>query len=240
LRCIHAEKSPVSTPPFEGFIAGGAAVTLPAQLFVEVIPDIDDEAELRVTLYTLYAIARRRGALRAARRSELAREAPLVRALSRCGGIQALDAALAAAVTRGTLLSCGLSDGDTLYLVNNEAGRRALPRVTAGALPVPGAVAHAPAPSAERPAKPAQVYEQEIGGLSPTVSDAIARASERWPEEWIVEALRLAAVRNARSWRYAEAILERWEREGKDDGAARSTAQGDRNHGAYDRYILRS
>jgi DnaD/phage-associated family protein len=224
---------------FEGFVAGAAAVTLPAQFFVEVLPDIADEAELRVTLYALYAIARRRGALRAVRRSELAREAPLAHSLAPHGGSGALDGALAAAVQRGTLLSCGLSDGDTLYLVNNEAGRRALPRVNTGALPVPGAVVNAPAPSAERAAKPAQVYEQEIGALSPSVSDALARASERWPEEWIVEALRLAAVRNARSWRYAEAILERWEREGKDDGSARRAAE-DRNHGQYDRYILRS
>jgi DnaD/phage-associated family protein len=225
---------------FEGFIAGGAAVTLPAQLFVEVLPEIADEAELRVTLYALYAIARRRGALRAARRSELEREAPLVRALAPCGGIAALDGALTAAVTRGTLLCCGLSDGDKLYLVNNEAGRRALPRVTAGALAVPGAVMIAPLPSGERAARPVQVYEQEIGAVSPSVSDALARASERWPEDWIVEALRVAAVRNARSWRYAEAILERWEREGKDDGTTGNASEGDRNHGPYDRYIVRS
>jgi DnaD/phage-associated family protein len=230
----------MTSEPFEGFVAGGAAVTLPAQLFVEVLPDIADEAELRVTLYALYAIARRRGALRAVRRSELAREAPLARTLAAHGGIEALDGALVAAVRRGTLLSCALSDGDTLYLVNNEAGRRALPRVTAGALAVPGAVATAPVPSVERTARPAQVYEQEIGALSPSVSDALARASERWPEEWIVEALRLAAVRNARSWRYAEAILERWEREGKDDGTTGRVVEGDRNHGPYDRYIVRS
>ena len=49
-------------PPFAGFVAGGAATTLPAQLFVELLPQIDDEAELRVTLYALYAIQRRRGA----------------------------------------------------------------------------------------------------------------------------------------------------------------------------------
>ena len=54
-------------PPFEGFVTGGAAVTLPAQLFVELLPELHDEAELRVTLYALYAIGRCRGALRAVR-----------------------------------------------------------------------------------------------------------------------------------------------------------------------------
>ena len=196
--------------PFEGFVAGGVAVTLPAQLFTELLPTIDDPTELRVTLYAMYAVARERGALRAVRASALAAETPLLRALdqrdARVAASMVRDA-LDAACARGTLLACALDDGDTLVLVNNEAGRRALPRIRSGALAVPGATAKRVTPSIERPARPAQVYEQEIGTLSPAIADAIARAAERWPDEWIVEALRLAAARNARSWRYAEAIL---------------------------------
>ncbi|RLT28108.1 MAG: DnaD domain protein, partial [Chloroflexi bacterium] len=230
----------MTSAPFEGFVAGGAAVTLPAQLLTELLPAIEDDAELRVTLYACYAIGRARGALRAVRASALANEGPLLRALERdVRGVRAaFEVGLNAAIARGTLLACGLDDGDTLVLVNNEAGRRALPRIESGALAVPGAAAPMRAANLERPARPAQVYEQEIGVLSPSVADALARASERWPEEWIVDALRLAATRNARSWRYAEAVLERWETEGKDDGATRGAAQGPsaRDHGPYDRF----
>jgi DNA replication protein len=227
---------------FEGFVAGGAAVTLPAQFFVEVLPGITDEAELRVTLYALYAIARRRGELRAVRGRELACEAPLARALAGCGGIEVLSRALASAVSRGTLLVCPLDDGDTLYLVHNEAGRRALGRIQAGALAVPGASPVRPRASIEGAGRPAQVYEQEIGALTPAVAEALAAAVERWPEPWIVEALRLAATRNARSWRYAEAILERWETEGRDDGTtggAAARAAG-RDHGSLEQVIRRA
>src|SRR5207244_13645520 len=66
----------VTTASFDGFVAGGAAVPVPAQFFVEVLPEIEDAAELHVTLYALYAIARRRGPLRAVRRSEIASEGP--------------------------------------------------------------------------------------------------------------------------------------------------------------------
>ncbi len=233
---------------FEGFVAGGAAVTLPAQLFAEVLPAITDEAELRVTLYALYAVGRRRGALRAlgaVRASALAREGPLQRLLAPCGGLDALGPALAAAAARGTLLTCALADGDTLYLVNNEAGRRTLPRITSGALAVPGA---ALAPRAAVTTGPAQspgvarVYEQEVGALTEAIAEAIARAEVRWPEQWIVEALRLAAAHNARSWRYAEAILERWETEGKHDGTTGSAAAGTagRDHGPFEQVIRRS
>jgi len=202
---------------FEGFVTGGAATTLPAQLFVEVLPAIEDEAELRVTLYALYAVQRQRGAVRAVRTSALANEAPLQRALERLGGRDAFEAGLAAAVARGTLLTCDLEDGDAIVLVNNEAGRRSLERVRGG-LEVGGRAARATSVP-ERPVEAASAYEQEIGPLTPAIAEALAAATERYPAAWIVEAIRLAALRNARSWRYAEAVLRRWEAEGRDDDA---------------------
>ncbi len=214
----------MSDQPFAGFVTGGAATTLPAQLFVELLPKIDDEAELRVTLYVLYAIGRRRGELRAVRAGELAGEAPLLRSLERLGGADALAPALERAVRRGTLLACPLDDGDSLYFVNSEGGRRNLLRVRSGALAPPGAApSQSLSPSSQRPGRPAEVYEQEIGALTPSVAEALAEAGGRYPQQWIVDALRLAAKSNARSWRYAEAILRRWDAEGRDD----ATADGD-------------
>jgi DnaD/phage-associated family protein len=227
--------------PFGGFVTGGAATTLPAQLFVEVLPEIEDEAELRVTLYALYAVQRRRGQLRAVRGRDLATEAPLVRSLERLGGVDTLAVALGRAVERGTLLGCPLDDGDTLYFVNNEGGRRNLVRVQSGALAVPGAAPLAvPVVRRERPA---QVYEQEIGTITPSVAEALAEATERYPEQWIVDALREAAKANARSWRYADAILRRWHEEGRE--AKDATTTGDsgattRDHDPFARVVRRS
>lgn len=202
--------------PFTGFVTGGSASILPAQLFVELFPEIDDEAELRVTLYALYAIGRRRGELRAIRGSELSVESPLVRSLEHIGGDAVLASALERAVSRGSLLSCSLDDGETLYFVNSEGGRRNLLRVRSGAIEVPGA-APVSAPPRARLTRPAEVYENEIGALSPTIADALLEATERYPQTWVVDALQLAAKNNARSWRYAEAILRRWEAEGRDN-----------------------
>lgn len=231
---------------FEGFVAGGAATPLPSQFFVEVLPEIEDEAELRVTLYALYAMGRKRGELRAVRASELAAESPLSRSFDRHGGPEAVRAAVAAALAsaadRGTFVATPLADGDTLFFINNDAGRRALLRVRSGALEVPGARA-LPAAPRERQPRVAETYEQEIGVLTPSVAEALAAAVERWPEQWVVDAIRLAAIRNARSWRYAEAVLERWEAEGRDDattGTAAPRATTDRDHGPYEKVIRRS
>lgn len=244
------ESSAEVAPTFEGFVTGGAAVTVPAQFFVELLPAIEDEAELRTTLYALYAIGRQRGSLRGVRRSELERARPLLRALEPIGGAPVIARALEGARARGTLLSCDLEDGDALYLVNSDAGRRSLLRVRAGAQTVPGvggAVAAAAAPQPDRP-RAAAAYEQEIGVLTPAVAEALAEAIERYPEHWVVEALQEAARSNARSWRYAEAILRRWERDGRsrterggdDATAGGTTATSGRERGPYERVVRRS
>ena len=208
------------TAAFEGFRTGARASTLPAQFFTEVLPEIDDGDELRVTLYALYAITRPGRPMLAMRASEMAREEPLARMFAERGGVTAVRRCLDAAGARGVLLALALEDGDALYFVHNDGGARLRDRVIAGAIEVPGAsiatrvTAAEPAPRATRPAA---VYEREIGLLTPAVAVAIAEAEQRYPEQWIVEALHEASTRNARSWRYAEAILERWKTEGRDD-----------------------
>jgi len=211
-------------PAFEGFRTGAQAVTLPAELFSAVLPLIEGEAELRVTLHALYAIGRRRGQLRAVRASELASETALLRGLDGCGGVEVIEQSLASAVARGALVECLLGDGDTLYFVNNEGGRRQCERVQSGALPLSDGRRAAPIVAGEQ-TKPALVYEQEIGTLTPAVASALSEAEAHYPEAWVVDALRLAATNNARSWRYAEAILRRWEAEGREDEAARGDAR---------------
>ncbi|MYA19984.1 MAG: DnaD domain protein [Chloroflexi bacterium] len=248
---LRVEEGVQQGTPFRGFVTRGTATTLPAQFFTELLPLIDDEAELRVTLYALYAIGRRRGALRAVRLSQLASEEPLRRALTGCGGDAALEPALLRAVERGSLLTLALEDGDTLCFANTDAGRRNRDRLRSGALrPPPGVRIAAPReqPRAGEADAPARVYEQEIGALTPAITDALDAAAERWPADWIVRALRLAARHNVRRWAYAESVLRRWEAEGiEEEGGTADAEPGQdhersarRDHGPYERVIRRS
>lgn len=59
------------------------------------------------------------------------------------------------------------------------------------------------------------LYEQNIGLLPPLVAEELREAGDRYPQEWIEEAFRLAAQQNKRKWSYIRAILRRWETEGK-------------------------
>ena len=211
-------------PPFDGFRTGTRPITLPAELFSELLPAIDNEPELRVTLHVLFAIGRTRGPLRAIRRSDLAADRDLLRGLAHCGGVAALATALDGAVARGALLDLPLEAGDVLYCVNNEGGRRLRTRILGGAQPLPDASRPRTDVEPLERSGPAAVYEQEIGTLTPAIASLLADAETRYAHDWIIEALRLAAANNARSWRYAEAILRRWETEGRDDEATRGDA----------------
>lgn len=59
------------------------------------------------------------------------------------------------------------------------------------------------------------LYQNRIGMLTPLIADAIEKAEKTYSSEWVSEAIEIAAKNGARSWRYCEAVLERWKTEGK-------------------------
>ena len=61
------------------------------------------------------------------------------------------------------------------------------------------------------------LYENCIGVATPVILDKIAQAETEYSAAWVEDALREAQVKQGRSWRYVEAILERWKREGRNN-----------------------
>ena len=201
---------------FDGFPAGARATAVPSVFFSELLPRIEDEAELRVTLYVIYALGRRKGYPRFVTAKELGAEAPLLAALGDSG--TAVERGLAAAVARHSLLAIEVErDGrqDALYLLNTPTDRNAVESIRQGRLdlgrPLPE---RAEAPAAKR-TNLFQLYEENIGPLSPLVAEELKEAEQLYPWEWLEEAVREAAVLNKRSWRYVSRILQRWATEGR-------------------------
>jgi len=231
---------------FSGFPAGRLSYTpLPDLFFSELLPAIDDLAELKVLLHCFWRIQKQRGALRYVTRKMLAADASLRRSLAGDESIfeEELDRALTQAVSRGTLLAITVSqDGapETCYFLNTEEGRRAVARIQRGETEL--TVVAAPevhAPSETRP-NIFVLYEQTIGLLQPIIADELRDAERTYPAEWIEEAFRIAAERNVRHWRYVQAILQRWATQGKEDGEGRRDSGKDRRRyiqGPYADYI---
>ncbi len=201
---------------FEGFPPGKTRlVRLPAQFFTELLPRLDDPDELKLILFCFWALEQREGAYRYLRRADF--EAPEM-------PLQADPERLALAVARAckheVLLAVtvqSVTGLETIYFLNTANGRAAAAMIAEGRWR-PG--------DAERPVEllPEQpnifrLYEENIGVITPMLADELRDAARTYPAAWVEEAMHIAVTRNARHWRYVCAILERWHKEGKDDGS---------------------
>lgn len=223
---------------FSGFPPGKVRVVgLPESAFTELIPLIDDLAELKLTLHALWRLKQQSGKVRYLRRADLTSDRILLSSLSVAGEspIETLDRALARAIERGTLLEVKTStrgSAEPLYFANTPKGRAATEAIARGEWPDE-------VESAGR-LNIYTLYEQNIGLLTPLIADELRQAEEDYPIEWIEEAFREAASLNKHSWRYICAILERWRTEGRGDETGRRPREADRRRyieGEYGEYI---
>jgi DnaD/phage-associated family protein len=60
------------------------------------------------------------------------------------------------------------------------------------------------------------MYQQNIGILTPVIAELLIEAEKKYSKDWIAEAFTIAVKNNVRKWKYVEAVLDGWERNGKD------------------------
>jgi DNA replication protein len=213
--------------PFTGFTSNTLYTPVPNPIFGPVLEQIEDLAELKVTLRGLWLLHRKKSSPRAVALEEFLGDRSLLRGLAILGKdpSQEVRRGLKLAVARGTFLVHGEERPGQLFLLNAEADRRALARMKQS-MNQSGEEAPALAEAAgpenrrigqERPNIFA-LYEDNIGTLSPILADQLKEAEERYPWNWIREAFEIAVVQNKRNWRYIVGILRRWGAEGKDAG----------------------
>lgn len=203
---------------FTGFPSNTSYVAIPAAFFSDLLPQITDEAELRVSLHLFWLLSQKQRGPRAVLRSTLLADAALTRAVS--GGAAAIERGLKLAAARGAFLVVPTTRegaADAAYALNLEAGRRDLALIAAGRLAVAGVqtgTAAGPARGAPPQANIFQLYEENIGLITPLLAEELRDAEARYPAGWVEEAFRLAVDRNHRKWSYIAAVLERWAAEG--------------------------
>jgi DNA replication protein len=210
---------------FGGFPGKTKYTPIPNLFFSTVLPQIDDLAELKVTLHIFWVVYQKRGYPRFVSYRELLAGSALTKKLGNDDPPdEILKRSLDQAVDRGTLLHLTVeSDGqiDDLYFVNNEADRRAVERIKSGELEMGRLVTSEPYPAGQEQPNIFALYEQNIGMLSPIIAEELKEAEKTYPASWIQDAFREAVDLNKRNWRYISRILERWAAEGKDHGEYR-------------------
>ncbi len=219
---------------FAGFSTGrNRLVPIPDLFFTELLPQIDNLWELKVTLHLFWLLYHRKGLPKVIARSELEGDIELLRSLKTVRGPRPardyLREGLERAVSRGTLLALTVRElgggAEQWYFLNTPASREALGRMEGQgqgrrqavedtlAMPVHKVeLVHVQRPNIFT------LYEQNIGPLTPLVADDLREAEIEYPPQWIEDAMRQAVEYNKRSWRYVRGILQRWQTEGRGDG----------------------
>jgi DnaD/phage-associated family protein len=209
----------MSADRFEGFPASGAATAIPNVFFARVLPELPDANAVLAFLWVNKLAQSSRGEVRCATADDIWADDGAATAFERlAGGRQGLVDGLAACEKAHALLSVeatGPGGRTFYYFVDNPRSRKVAGRVLAGELQLPAASA-VPA-AAPRAASPLvfRLYEEHFGTITPFVGDRLMDVAARYPEAWIEEAVREAALVQARNWRYVERILERWTQEGR-------------------------
>ena len=213
---------------FKGFTETETFTQLPDTFFDRLLNQIEDAAELKVTLYFLWHVQHMEGSYRALRESDFDTNGLGLSTDEIRTGIEK-------AVERGSILRLK-GESATFYFLNSPRGRAAAQAFAKGQLIDTTGFASTPF---ERP-NIFRLYEENIGPLTPLIADALKDAEETYSAEWIAETIELAVKHNKRSWKYCEAILKRWKEEGRGEKQDRRDAEKDRDKyikGEYADYI---
>ena len=194
-------------------------------MFGPILEQIQDLAELKVTLRGLWLFHRKKSAIRAVSLNEFLADQSLAKGLKSEteSTSERIRQGLRLAVTRGTFLTIQLPDTGTVFLLNTEADRRAVTKLSAAE--IYRDIDHKQIDDVPKLEKPNifSLYEDSIGSLAPLLAEELKEAEGRYPETWLREAFTIAVAENKRSWRYVTGILRRWTAEGKESkgGAGR-------------------
>ena len=205
---------------FAGFTAATDGTTaLPAAFFSELLPIIDNLAELKLTLHCFWLLTRKTEDVRVIWRTELLADGQLLASLAAApeAASSLLAEALERACARGTLLHSSLPARPErdLYLLNTQKGRTAAAEIEQGSwLPEEPAAGAAPWQVERR--NVFTLYEQNIGPITPLVADELRDIEKSFNAEWVEQALLESVLQNKRSLKYVRAILERRHKAGRE------------------------
>ena len=186
---------------FKGFTSSETFTQIPDS-FIRLISEIEDAAELKVTLYAIYRIEHIEGNFRGLSESDFDSESLGL-------SIDEIRLGLSKALERQTMLRSE-NEVEVFYFLNSPRGRLVAESFAKGQIE---------STKSYNPNKSNifKLYEENIGALTPLIADMLKEAEQSYPGAWFEEAFEIAVSRNVRNWKYVQAILMRWKENGKDE-----------------------
>lgn len=197
---------------FKTFGETEQVIQIPKSFYLEFFQHIDTLEEAKVSLFVISYL------LNFDSKFPYLLKTDLLEQLKYFISLQEIEAGLEAALKRGTFISTkveikGVSE--RIFFLNSLEGKQAVQAIQQGLWeiqpePQPQVNLFIDRPSIYR------LYEENIGPITPILADSLKEAEKNFSLDWIEEAFQIAIEKNIRNWRYISAILNRWQKEGKD------------------------
>ena len=187
-------------------------VRLPETFFSQLLPMIDSLTQLRLLLYFFWHIEQQESSLKFLKFKDLFSDPTLV---DMTGTEIRLKEDLEALVNMGIILKASIpGEEKTIYFINGPQGRAALKAIEDGQWKATVS-RRKPIQLTDQQPNIFRLYEENIGPITPLIAEILKEDEQIYPEAWINEALEIAVTHNVRKWKYVQAILERWQNEGR-------------------------
>ena len=230
--------------PFPGFPEEiTSTIRIPEQFFQHVLLNIDNLGELKLTMYIFWRLEHMEGPLHYLRFTDLLKDSQLVQSMGKDPdkARPALEVALRKTIKRGTLLQADITNEEgeeKIICLNSPKGRAVMDAIQRGEWRATDHL-HQPIEIYSEHPNIFQLYEANIGPLTPMIADALRDAEKTYQASWVEDAFRIAVERNKRNWHYIEAILHRWQEGGRDDRKdqqnRRDTEEARRRYGEWEK-----
>lgn len=220
---------------FKGFLpVKNQFVRIPTLFFNELFPHIDDLGELKLTIYCLWKLDQIEGTIKFLERKDFLKDTQFLQGLGYelQEAEDILDQAIRRSINRGTLIEVKLKNKNRiLYFLNSPRSKAAIEGLKDGKWQLDDFNRGEFETVLEQP-NVFQLYEANIGPLTPIIADVLREVERKFPSDWIEDAIRIAVENNVRRWRYVEAILNSWQEKGRDDRKNRRDTSED-----YQKYV---
>ncbi|MBI9051500.1 MAG: DnaD domain protein [Anaerolineaceae bacterium] len=203
-------------------------IRVPESYFTQVLSAIDDHAIQKITLFSFWLLEIQERDPKYLTENDFLTQSAIQQAFKPQKSVSTeknIRNALEKTVQAGILLQLKNIDenqSETIYFINSPKGRAAAAALANGDLKIEF---HKHQPVRVQINKPNifKLYEDHIGAITPMMAEFLQDAEEQYSVEWIRDAFEIAVAKNARNWRYIEAILKSWQEKGKDGESRQNT-----------------
>lgn len=228
-------------PSFSGFSFEKEKLTqIPASFFTQILPEIIDANTLKILLYAFWWLEQQEADSPYITFSTFTSDEVFM------GGLETaqekpeitLKLGIAGLVEGSVFLAADIptKPAQTIYFLNTKKGQAAIKAISQGNLDFLD-LENNPITLSTAPINIYQLYEENIGPLTPMLADALKEIENLYSPEWIEDAFREAIKNNVRKLKYIEAILQTWQNEGRNDRTDRGRSKKSKEEDDPYRYI---